>query len=197
MNEGASRLLDAEQEFKTELASNPDEFFANYYLGIVYIFQRKWELAIAFLKNASRVQADNPDPYFQLGQAYQELQKHDQALETLKKAIALNPKEDLAYHVLGIWNREMAELNWMLRTFAELLYGKLPSASLAKAISDLRRATELAPDVVPHHVELGITLKAARQYPEANEQFDKALSLPKSWVTDDYYKELAQANYRK
>jgi tetratricopeptide (TPR) repeat protein len=96
MNEGASRLVDAEREFKTELVSNPDEFFANYYLGIVYIFQRKWELAITFLKNASRVQADNPDPYFQLGQAYQELEKHDQAIEALKKAIALNP--DLAHN---------------------------------------------------------------------------------------------------
>ncbi|MDX6574052.1 MAG: hypothetical protein QOE96_5, partial [Blastocatellia bacterium] len=96
MNEGASRLADAEQEFKTELVSNPNEFFANYYLGIVYIFQRKWELAIAFLKNASRVQAENPDPYFQLGQAYQELEKHDQAIEALKKSIALNP--DLAHN---------------------------------------------------------------------------------------------------
>jgi tetratricopeptide (TPR) repeat protein len=96
MNEGASRLVDAEREFKTELLSNPHEFFANYYLGIVYIFQRKWELAIAFLKNASRVQADNPDPYFQLCQAYQELEKHDQAIEALKKAIALNP--DLAHN---------------------------------------------------------------------------------------------------
>src|SRR5258708_7898007 len=96
MNEGASRLVDAEREFKTELVSNPDEFFANYYLGIVYIFQRKWELAISFLKNASRVQADNPDPYFQLGQAYQELEKHDQAIEALKKSIALNP--DLAHN---------------------------------------------------------------------------------------------------
>ena len=96
MNEGASRLVDAEREFKTELISNPDEFFANYYLGIVYIFQRKWELAITFLKNASRVQANNPDPYFQLGQAYQELEKHDQAIAALKKAIALNP--DLAHN---------------------------------------------------------------------------------------------------
>ena len=96
MNEGASRLPDAEREFKTELLSNPDEFFANYYLGIVYIFERKWELAISFLKTASRVQADNPDPYFQLGQAYQELDKHDQAIEALKKSIALNP--DLAHN---------------------------------------------------------------------------------------------------
>ncbi|MDX6406372.1 MAG: hypothetical protein QOH70_3827 [Blastocatellia bacterium] len=96
MNEGASRLNDAEREFKTELASNPNEYFANYYLGIVYIFQRKWDLAIAFLKNASRVQAENPDPYFQLGQAYQELEKHDEAIEALKKSIALNP--DLAHN---------------------------------------------------------------------------------------------------
>ncbi len=96
MNEGVSRLADAEREFKTELLTNPDEYFANYYLGIVYIFQRKWELAIAFLKNASRVQADNPDPYFQLGQAYQELEKHDQAIEALRKSIALNP--DLAHN---------------------------------------------------------------------------------------------------
>src|SRR5260221_915738 len=96
MNEGASRLPDAEREFKTELASNPDEYFANYYLGIVYIFQRKWELATAVLKNASRVQPDNPDPYFQLGQAYQELANHDQAIEALRKSIALNP--DLAHN---------------------------------------------------------------------------------------------------
>src|SRR5258708_3396638 len=96
MNEGASRLVDAEREFKTELLSNPDEFFANYYLGIVYIFQRKWELALAFLRDASRVQPDNPDPYFQLGQAYQELEKHDQAIEALRKSIALNP--DLAHN---------------------------------------------------------------------------------------------------
>ncbi|MGH9871841.1 MAG: tetratricopeptide repeat protein [Pyrinomonadaceae bacterium] len=91
-NEGASRLVDAEREFKTELISNPDEFIANYYLGIVYIFQRKWDLAIAFLKNASRVEPENPDPYFQLGQAYQELEQHDQAIDALKKAIALNPQ---------------------------------------------------------------------------------------------------------
>src|SRR5260370_727304 len=96
VNEGASRLDDAEREFRTELVSNPDEFFANYYLGIVYIFQRKSDLAIAFLKNASRVQADNPDPYFQLGQAYHELKKHDQALKALKKSVALNP--DLAHN---------------------------------------------------------------------------------------------------
>src|SRR6185503_6597484 len=90
-NEGASAVASAEEEFKIELAANPNDFFSNYYLGITCIFQRKWEPAIDFLKTASRIQPNNPDPYFQLGQAYQELQKHDQAIDVLKKAIDLNP----------------------------------------------------------------------------------------------------------
>jgi tetratricopeptide (TPR) repeat protein len=90
-NEGASKLAEAEAEFKAELVSNPDEYFANFYLGIVYIFQRNWDLAIDALQRASRAQPDNPDPYFQLGQAYQELQQHDRAIEVLRRSIALNP----------------------------------------------------------------------------------------------------------
>lgn len=90
-NEGGSAVASAEGEFKIELAANPDDFFSNYYLGITCIFQRKWEPAIEYLKTASRIQPNNPDPYFQLGQAYQELQKHAEAIDVLTKAIHLNP----------------------------------------------------------------------------------------------------------
>lgn len=109
-----------------------------------------------------------------------------------EKALSLDPKQDLACHVLGVWNREMVELNWILRTFAELFYGKLPSASLDDALSNLRQAVELAPNVVPHQVELGITLASARKWPEAKMTLDRALAMPKAWVTDNYYKEQAK-----
>ena len=67
------------------MAANPDEYFANYYLGVVYNFQRQWDLAITFLQKAASIQPNNPDPYFQLGQAYQELNNHKQAIEVLEK----------------------------------------------------------------------------------------------------------------
>jgi tetratricopeptide (TPR) repeat protein len=91
LNEGQARLGDAREEFKIELTANPDEFFANYYLGVTYIFERKWDQAISVLLRASQIQPNNPDPYFQLGQAYQELGKHQEAIEVLKKSIALTP----------------------------------------------------------------------------------------------------------
>ena len=90
-NEGGAAVANAEEEFKTELRANANDFFSHYYLGITCIFQRKWETAIDFLQTASRLQPNNPDPYFQLAQAYQELKKHDQAIDVLRKAIDLNP----------------------------------------------------------------------------------------------------------
>lgn len=91
LKDGAARLDDAAAEFRVELQTNPGEFFANYYLGVVYTIQRKWEPAVALLQKASQVQPDNPDPYFHLGQALQSLGRHAEAIEVLKKSIALNP----------------------------------------------------------------------------------------------------------
>src|ERR1044072_1715387 len=91
LKDGAARLDDAAAEFRVELQTNPGEFFANYYLGVVYTIQRKWEPAVALLQKASQLQPDNPDPYFHLGQSLQSLGRHDEAIEVLKKSIALNP----------------------------------------------------------------------------------------------------------
>src|SRR6266550_8198455 len=91
LKDGASRLPDAEQEFKIELDSHPDEFFANYYLGIVCLMDRKWERAISLLEKAILIQPANSDPYFHLGQAYQATERYLEAIEVLRKSIALSP----------------------------------------------------------------------------------------------------------
>src|SRR5204862_6632877 len=60
LKDGVSRLDDAAQEFKFELDSHPEEFFANYYLGIVYAMDRKWDQAAGLLQKAALIQPDNP-----------------------------------------------------------------------------------------------------------------------------------------
>jgi len=127
---------------------------------------------------------------FEGGKRQVELSK--EVKEEAARAVQLNPREDLAYHVLGVWNREMVQLNWMLKKFAELLYGKFPAASLENAVTYLERAAELAPDRVAHHVELGNSYVAARKWQKADAAFARAISMPKSWVSDDYYKDQAK-----
>jgi len=111
-----------------------------------------------------------------------------------ERALQLDANDDLALHVLALWNRELSSLGWVLRSFAQLLYGKLPPASLEVAIADLRRAATLRPDVIPHHVELGITLAGATRWAEARVELEKGLALPTGWVTDEYYRALARSN---
>jgi tetratricopeptide (TPR) repeat protein len=112
-------------------------------------------------------------------------------------AIAIDNTDDLAHHVLGVWNREVVALSGPERFFGTMLFGKLPQGSLDSALEHLRTAVRLQPQVVPHHVDLGITLAAAHHDREAKEELERALALPTSWVTDDYYRAKARAALAK
>jgi Tfp pilus assembly protein PilF len=59
-------------------------------------------------------------------------------------------------------------------------------------VNDLTRATEIAPKTVPHRVELGLTFASEHRWQEAKDNLEKALAMPKAWVTDDYYWEKAR-----
>jgi tetratricopeptide (TPR) repeat protein len=166
-NEGASAVASAEEEFKIELVTNPNDFFSNYYLGITCIFQRKWELAIDFLRTASRIQPNNADPYFQLGQAYQELQKHDQAIDVLKKAIDLNP--DLAHNKFQVTTAHYRLAMSLLQTGqTEAGRKELQVASELKA-----RAFEIT-----QSLSSGQSTMGASRLPDENDQKPQTRSLP-------------------
>lgn len=102
LKDGAAKLGEAAEEFKRELAGHPDEFYGNYYLGIVLAAEAKWAEATGPLEAAAGIQPNNPDPYFFLGQAYQGLEKYEQAITALKKSIELNP--DLAHNDYQVTN---------------------------------------------------------------------------------------------
>jgi len=93
------------------------------------------------------------------------------------KAIELNPNLDGSYHVLGRWNREVANLSWFLRAAAKIIYGGLPSASNEDAIKNFDIAIDLRPDRMLHYFELGVTYKELGEKTMAREAFEKCLSM--------------------
>lgn len=111
--------------------------------------------------------------------------------------IKINPKNDIAYHVLGRWNREVANLSGILKAFAKILYGGLPPASHAKAVELFSKAIELKPDYCNHHLELGITYQDMDKYELAKQAFEKALACPKLTFNDDAHKKEAKERLDK
>lgn len=93
-------------------------------------------------------------------------------------ATKLDSRNDIAWHVLGRWNFEMASVNPVLRRLAEIIYGKFPDASKERAVECFRKAIETGPPRVMHHVEYGLVLAAMGEKKDARKQLETGLSLP-------------------
>jgi tetratricopeptide (TPR) repeat protein len=80
-----------------------------------------------------------------------------------EKAIALDPKQDIAYYLLGRWNYGMANLGILSRTYVRVIYGIQPPASNEAAIQNFKQAVELAPDRLIYYTGLALAYEAAGQ----------------------------------
>jgi tetratricopeptide (TPR) repeat protein len=117
--------------------------------------------------------------------------------EHVDKSIALDPRNDLAWHVLGVWQYEIANLNSILRAIAGLVYGSIPSASNEDAVKAFKKALELNPRRVANHVELGRTYFAMGKKAEAKAELEKGLSLPDQQRDDPDVKQRAREALKK
>ena len=116
---------------------------------------------------------------------------HDEAL----RALALNPRHDGAYHILGRWNAEIMRLSGLSRFFAKSFLGAgvFKQASWEEAVADLQRAVELDPGRIFHRLELAEVYADRKRWDEAREQLDRLQALPDREVLDPLYRERAAA----
>ncbi len=106
-----------------------------------------------------------------------------------QKAVALDPRNDKSWHILGRWNREIANLSPILKLAAKVVYGGVPKgASNEQAVDCFQKAIAIDPAHVNHHLELGITYMEMEEYALARAQFETALTLPPSDPNDPEYK---------
>ncbi|MEX1119962.1 MAG: hypothetical protein WEB60_14340 [Terrimicrobiaceae bacterium] len=105
--------------------------------------------------------------------------------EEAEAATRLDPEEDHAWHVLGRWNYELANLNPLLKSFAQAIYGKFPDASNTNAATYFRKAIASGPPRVIHHIEYGRTLAVLGEKDEAREQIERGLALPSKSKEDE------------
>jgi tetratricopeptide (TPR) repeat protein len=97
----------------------------------------------------------------------------------IDRAIAIDPTIGRAWHVLALWNRKVASLNFMERMAANTVLGGVPKgASMENALRDLGKAIALEPAYVNHHLELGRTLVQLERWPEARKELETAIALP-------------------
>ena len=109
------------------------------------------------------------------------------------RALAIDPKQHRAEHVLGRWNRSIAELSFFEKAAANTIMGGLPKgATREAAVTHFEKAIELAPEHANHHLELGRTLLGLGLKAKARAEFEKTLACPAKSPFDTEYKQQAQ-----
>jgi tetratricopeptide (TPR) repeat protein len=105
------------------------------------------------------------------------------------KAIAIDPKYDGAYHILGRWNAEIMRLSGISRFFAKKFLGAgiFGKASWEAAISNMEKAVELDPGRIYHRLELAEIYADRKRYTEARAELHQVATLPDREIMDSMY----------
>lgn len=107
----------------------------------------------------------------------------------LERALELDPNDDIAWSILGSFNREIAGIGWIERMFANTFLGEVPKGSYQEAERMFLKAISLNPDIIRHYYELGLLYREQKRYPEALRTFRIALAKPLQMKSDIQRKE--------
>ena len=109
------------------------------------------------------------------------------------RAIALDPDNGFAYHVLGVWHRRMAEINRAERLLARVfLLKSVPPGHLDESVRYLEKAIRYNPDIITHHLELAKTYRALGKRDLAQEHLVAVERLPVKFSDDGLHKRNAR-----
>ncbi|MGC1481148.1 MAG: hypothetical protein WA771_11630 [Chthoniobacterales bacterium] len=97
---------------------------------------------------------------------------------SVDRTLAIDSRNDTAWHILGRWQTGMAEITGLKRSLAEVAYGDLPDSSLAEAARSLERARLLNESRLMHPIELGIVYLKLDRTDEGRKLIEKGLSMP-------------------
>jgi tetratricopeptide (TPR) repeat protein len=93
------------------------------------------------------------------------------------KVIELDPRNDLAWHVLGRWHYALADVGPLKRAMAQVAYGKLPASTYEEAVICYEKAIELKSDRLVHYIELGRAFSKIGRNDDARRYIKKGLAM--------------------
>lgn len=151
--------------------------------------------AVAYSERAVVVAPNDPEAQLALAISYGKvlpfLSSKDQVARSpliktaADKVIALDPRNDLGWQMLGRWYFNVAEVGAVKRALARLAYGKLPMATYEQAEACFVKAIQLNPRRLMHYIELGRTYAKLGRDADARAVIEKGLALPDTEKDDE------------
>ena len=203
-------LLNAVNNYEQAYKLEPDNYFSLLKLtrtyndiGEDYFEQRNRAESENYINKAVKLAEtfkdkfpDSASVYAYLALSYGNLAMHrggkekvklaDKIESNAKKSLAINPNQYLAYIILGIYNRQIANLSWIEKLFANTFYGKVPDGSYVQAIEMFKKALQINPNMIIATFHMALAYQDMGEDEKAAELFKKVLTLPVKDFRDKY-----------
>jgi predicted TPR repeat methyltransferase len=147
----------AKSVFEKAAGLNPPDLSACYNLGRLKQLENDHHGAMVIYKAMLDLQPNIGIVWNNLGVAYRETGKPDDAIASFRAAVKFAPEMAEAWNNLGVAQDE-ADLT-------------------EEALNSYRKAIEIQPDYASPHLNLGISLQKSRQFTEAEAHYSKVLKV--------------------
>ena len=165
-----NRLDVVEPALNKALELVPGDWTVHFHLGFLYFTTNRFALAEGQFQEVTKLKPDHMKGYDMLGQAREELEKDDAALDAYRKAIELTEQQNLKDESAYL---HLAKFLWAKNRYQE---------SLAPA----RRAVELNPKSAEAYYVLGRLLDRLGQEAEAMKALKRSTEIDPDWG-ESYY----------
>lgn len=166
-----------------------------------YTRQLYFEKALKSASTSARLDSTNKHAFEHKSMAFagildvngikEKVQLADSVRINAEIALALDPNNDRALHILGRWHYEVSQFGGFLRFLARLFFGTAPKASLDKALDYFQQAVDLD-DYPVHNYWLALTYLELKNKEMAKKHFEHLLVLENQHHNDEFFKTLAK-----
>lgn len=108
----------------------------------------------------------------------EKLRRAGEIRKELDKALALNPNDDVAWSILGSYNRQISKISWFQRALGNTFVGSVPKGSAEEAEHAFKKAISLNPRAIRHYHELALLYIDENRKQEALPILQSALKKP-------------------
>jgi Tfp pilus assembly protein PilF len=115
------RFADAQKQFESALAADPNYTLARMNLGVALLAQQKLDQASAALLDAAKKLPKDPYLWYSLGLVYKDLNQPEKAIEAFQRVTQIAPGEPDAFYFIGYLNTQLQQYDAAIKAFQQAL----------------------------------------------------------------------------
>lgn len=153
------------------MAGNIDTFQKTMNMGHSAAWDRMWEQAALFYRQALKEFPDDPQGLTSLGLALFELQRYEDALACYRRAAVITPEDPLPADKICQICERMGRLNDATRAGLQAADLYMKNREVEKAIENWARVTRFNPENMTAHTRLALVYERTNRKPEAVKEY--------------------------